>query len=310
MAAMVPEVTMICIDTSEPMRMTDYAPSRFNAQADTIDLISDSKFSADSGHQLGLLTMGSNRGGVKLLVNPTNDLTELSTRLRDAEIGGRMELATGLDVAQLPLNQNKNLRRRIIAFAGSHVHDMKKDLVTVGTNLKNKGIALDVISFGEGDESKIEKLSALVAAANDDGINGGGNSHFIHVPPGRGALCDGLVSTGIFSGGYGDRESRKRAAAAAASALVRRRRGAFHMDDDFEEEDEPQRIVAGRAEDFGFDDVIGGRGFADDDFVLPGGVGGGDEFVEYDEEDPELALALQLSVEEERARQEAAARQG
>ncbi|KHG22937.1 26S proteasome non-ATPase regulatory subunit 4 -like protein [Gossypium arboreum] len=164
-------------------------------------------------------------------------------------MGGEMNLATGIQIAQLALKhrQKKNQQQRIIVFAGSPIKYEKKALEMIGKKLKKNSVALDIVNFGEDDNGKPKKLKALLASVNND------SSHIVHVPLGQNALSDVLMSTPVFSG---DRGGSGFAAAAAAVGAS-----------DFE---------------IGIDPNI----------------------------DPELALALRFCMEEERARQEAAAKRG
>ncbi|KAG5123628.1 hypothetical protein JHK82_030365 [Glycine max] len=331
---MVLEATMICIDNSEWMRNGDYSPSRFQAQADAVNLICGAKTQSNPENTVGVLTMAGK--GVRVLVTPTSDLgkilacmharvgpcspqwsrvhlgllvgfiaglqqwvpqscvnhfvasraslwcrlIQLPSNLRvytslfeitlkqvpktvrpikfikeilyGLDIGGEMNLAAGIQVAQLALKhrQNKKQQQRIIVFAGSPVKHEKKMLEMIGRKLKKNSVALDIVNFGEEDEGKTEKLEALLAAVNNNDT-----SHIVHVPSGPNALSDVLISTPIFTG---DGEGGSGFAAAAATAAA-------------------------------------------------GGVSGF-EFGVDPNLDPELALALRVSMEEERARQEAAAK--
>lgn len=240
---------MICIDNSEWMRNGDYSPSRFQAQADAVNLICGAKTQSNPENTVGVLTMAGK--GVRVLVTPTSDLGKILACMHGLEIGGEMNLAAGIQVAQLALKhrQNKKQQQRIIVFAGSPVKFDKKVLEMIGRKLKKNSVALDVVNFGEEDEGKNEKLEALVAAVNNND-----SSHIVHVPSGPNALSDVLISTPIFTG---DGEGGSGFAAAAAAAAA------------------------------------GGAGF---------------EFGVDPNLDPELALALRVSMEEERARQEAAAK--
>ncbi|KAL6227019.1 hypothetical protein ACLB2K_000978 [Fragaria x ananassa] len=246
---MVLEATMICIDNSEWMRNGDYAPTRFQAQADAVNLICGAKTQSNPENTVGVLTMAGK--GVRVLVTPTSDLGKILACMHGLEIGGEMNLAAGIQVAQLALKhrQNKNQQQRIIVFAGSAVNHEKKTLEMIGRKLKKNSVALDIINFGEEDEEKKEKLEALLAAVNNN------NSNIVHVQAGPSALSDVLISTPIFTG---DGEGGSGFAAAAAAAAA-------------------------------------------------GGVSGFDFGVDPNL-DPELALALRVSMEEERARQEAAAK--
>ena len=90
----------------------------------------------------------------------------------------------------------------------SPVYYFKHDLKEIGTKLKAKGVAVDVINFGDKDgpragvcqdwrdvfkdnripgESKKASLEALVTAANDND-----NSHILHVPEDEFSLRDHL----------------------------------------------------------------------------------------------------------------------
>lgn len=242
---------MICIDNSEWMRNGDYSPTRFQAQADAVNLICGAKTQSNPENTVGVLTMGGK--GVRVLVTPTSDLGKILACMHGLEIGGEMDLTAGIQVAQLALKhrQNKNQQQRIIVFAGSSpVKYDRKTLEAIGKKLKKNSVSLDVVDFGETEDEKAEKLEALITAVNNNG-----NSHIVHVPPGPNALSDVLISTPIFTGD-GDGGSGFAAAAAAAAA------GGMS------------------GYDFGVDPNI----------------------------DPELALALRVSMEEERARQEAAAK--
>ncbi|XP_072986893.1 26S proteasome non-ATPase regulatory subunit 4 homolog isoform X2 [Typha latifolia] len=247
---MVLEATMICIDNSEWMRNGDYSPSRFQAQADAVNLICGAKTQSNPENTVGVLTMAGK--GVRVLVTPTSDLGKILACMHGLELGGETNLTAGIQVAQLALKhrQNKKQQQRIIVFVGSPLKYEKKVLEAIGRKLKKNSVALDIVDFGESDDGKPEKLETLLAAVNNND-----SSHIVHVPPGSNALSDVLISTPIFTGD-GDGGSGFAAAAAAAAA------GGM------------------TGFDFGVDPNI----------------------------DPELALALRVSMEEERARQEAAAK--
>lgn len=244
---------MICVDNSEWMRNGDYSPSRFQAQADAINLICGAKTQANPENTVGVLTMAGK--GVRVLATPTSDLGRILACMHGLEMGGEMNIASAIQVAQLALKhrQNKNQQQRIIVFAGSPVKYEKKVLEMIGKKLKKNSVALDIVDFGEEDDGKPEKLEALLSAVNNND-----SSHMIHVPPGPDALSDVLISTPVFTSG-GEGGSGFAVAAAAATAAA----------------------------------IGGSSGY---DFDVDPNI------------DPELALALRVSMEEERARQEAAAK--
>ncbi|KAK6240775.1 von Willebrand factor [Theobroma cacao] len=211
---MVLEATMICIDNSEWMRNGDYSPSRFQAQSDAVSLICGAKTQSNPENTVGILTMAGK--GVRVVATPTSDLGKILSCMHGLEMGGEMNLAAGIQIAQLALKhrQNKNQQQRIIVFAGSPVKYEKKSLEMIGKKLKKNSVALDIVDFGEDEDGKPEKLEALLAAVNNND-----SSHIVHVPPGQNALSDVLISTPVFTGD-GEGGSGFAAAAAAAAAAV------------------------------------------------------------------------------------------
>ncbi|KAG6551755.1 hypothetical protein Mapa_006846 [Marchantia paleacea] len=213
---MVLEATMICIDNSEWMRNGDYAPTRFQAQADAVNLICGAKTQSNPENTVGVLTLAGK--GVRVLVTPTSDLGKILSCMHGLDIGGEMNLTSGVQVAQLALKhrQNKHQRQRIVLFAGSPVASDKKTLETIGKKLRKTNIALDIVSFGEEDDNKAEKLDALLSA-----VTSNENSHIVHVPPGQAILSDVLISSSIFTGdGEGGSGFAAAAAAGAAAAAA------------------------------------------------------------------------------------------
>ncbi|KAJ4959188.1 hypothetical protein NE237_026299 [Protea cynaroides] len=208
---MVLEATMICIDNSEWMRNGDYAPTRFQAQADAVNLICGAKTQSNPENTVGVLTMAGK--GVRVLVTPTSDLGKILACMHSLQIGGEMNLAAAIQVAQLTLKhrQNKLQQQRIIVFAGSPVKYDKKVLEAIGRKLKKNNVALDIVDFGDED-GKLEKLEALLSS-----VNSNDRSHIVHVPPGSDALSDVLISTPIFTG---DAEGGSGFAAAAAAVAA------------------------------------------------------------------------------------------
>ncbi|RZC87129.1 hypothetical protein C5167_042059 [Papaver somniferum] len=208
---MVLEATMICIDNSEWMRNGDYSPTRFQAQAEAVSLLCGAKTQSNPENTVGVLAMAGK--GVRVLVTPTTDLGKVLACMHGLEMGGEMNLAAGIQVAQLALKhrQNKNQQQRIIIFPGGPVKYDKKVLESIGKKLKKNSVALDIVDFGEEADEKAEKLEALHAAVNN------GNSHIVHVPPESSALCDVLLTTPIFTGD-GEGGSAFAASAAAAAA--------------------------------------------------------------------------------------------
>ncbi|KAI9876575.1 MAG: hypothetical protein M1830_006189 [Pleopsidium flavum] len=243
---MVLEATMIIIDNSESSRNGDYVPSRYEAQADAVNLIFSAKTQANPESSVGLMSMGGK--GPEVLVTLTTDFGKVLDGLHRTKPRGSTHLATGIQVAGLALKhrQNKSQRQRIIVFTCSPVAEDEKSLIKLAKKMKKNNVSIDFIAFGDLDPENTQKLEAF-----HENIKGGDGSHLAIIPPGPNLLSDHLVTTPILGGdGAGAR--------------------------------------AGEGEG-GETGETGGGGF---------------EFGVDPSTDPELALALRMSFEEEKARLE------
>lgn len=112
---------MICIDTSERMRNGDVEPTRFQAQADSVNLLAGSKTQANPESSVGVLNLAG--GAPRVLVTPTTDLGTVLNAVRSTELGGDVDILAGAQVAQLALKhrQNKSQRQRVVMFVASPV---------------------------------------------------------------------------------------------------------------------------------------------------------------------------------------------
>ncbi|KAG5614188.1 hypothetical protein H5410_014012 [Solanum commersonii] len=268
---MVEEAVMICIDNSEWMRNGDYSRNRFDAQYSAFTSICGFKHLANPESTVGALTMAGK--GVRVLITPTSDFGEMLSCSNGLNIGGEMNLAAGLQVAQLALKhrQNKKQHQRIILFAGSPVKEDKRVLEMIGRKLNKHRVALNVINFGQEDNRKAEKLEALVAAVNNND-----NSHIIYIPPGARDLSDVLGRLlAIFYHFYFEPDNLHNISYCSSEI--------------------------GRNPIF-TRDVDSRKRFA----VVASGAGSGYDFGVDPNLDPEIALALRVSMEEERDRQAAA----
>lgn len=119
------EATIVCIDNSEWTRSGDYAPTRFQSQADAVNLLAGAKTQANPENTVGVLTMAGKTP--RVLVTPTPDLGKVLNCMTDISIEGEANIATSVQIAQLALKhrQNKNQRQRIVIFAGSPVREEK-----------------------------------------------------------------------------------------------------------------------------------------------------------------------------------------
>ncbi|MEW5318921.1 MAG: hypothetical protein WDW38_010105 [Sanguina aurantia] len=193
------EATMVCIDNSEWTRSGDYAPTRFKAQTDAINLLAGAKTEANAESTVGVLTMSGKTP--RVLVTPTPDLGKILTCMTEISIEGECNISAAVQIAQLALKhrQNKNQRQRIIIFAGSPISEDKERLVKMAKKLKKNNVAVDIVSFGCEVENQ-EKLEAFHGA-----VNSNDNSHLVIVPIGP-VLIDVLLSSPIFQiegGNYG-----------------------------------------------------------------------------------------------------------
>lgn len=115
------EATLVCIDNSEWTRSGDYAPTRFQAQADAVNLLAGAKTQANPENTVGVLSMSGKTP--RVLVTPTPDLGKVLNCMTDIPIEGETNIAAAVQIAQLALKhrQNKNQRQRIVLFIGSPI---------------------------------------------------------------------------------------------------------------------------------------------------------------------------------------------
>lgn len=118
------------MDNSEWTRSGDYPPTRFQAQADAINLLAGAKTQAHPENTVGVLTMAGKTPEV--LVTPTPDLGRVLNCMTAIDIEGDSNFTAAVQIAQLALKhrQNKNQRQRIVIFVASPI---KEDKVRKGT---------------------------------------------------------------------------------------------------------------------------------------------------------------------------------
>ena len=224
---MVLEATVICMDNSEFVRNSDYAPTRLQvffciceftfiyypfqkAEADAVNLLAGAKTQNNPENSVGILSLA---GKVpRVLVTPTHDLGRILNSVHGISIEGEINLVTGIQVAHLALKhrQNKHQRMRVVVFVGSPITNRESELIGAGRKLKKCNVALDIVSFGVCAENK-SKLESLLAAVNKNG-----NSHLINVQQGE-SISDALIATHIFNSGGSNTGSGFAAAAATAN---------------------------------------------------------------------------------------------
>lgn len=244
------EAVMICIDNSEHSRNGDYAPSRFDAQSDTANIVGGIKTGQNPETGVGLLTMAGER--CEVLITPTTSLDDFMKSLTDMRIQGKTDIVRGIQTATLALKhrQNKNQKQRVICFVGSPIENTDKQIEQLGKGLKKNNVSLDIISFGserEVQEQNKAKLEKLIEVCNSNET-----SHYVEVPTGEGRnLSDVVLSSPVCFGEGG------------------------------------APIPGGAGGDMG----AGGAGANNFEFGIDPTA------------DPELAMALRISMEEERRRQ-------
>jgi 26S proteasome regulatory subunit N10 len=103
------------------------------------------------------------------LVSPTEDSGKVLASFSQVFVGGKSDLLTSVQIAQLALKhrKNKNGGQRIIAFVGGPINEPIEILQKVGKQLKKNNVAVDVVSMGE-IENNAEKLAAFVDAINSN----------------------------------------------------------------------------------------------------------------------------------------------
>lgn len=119
------ECTTVLMDNSEWTRSGDYAPTRFQAQADAVNLLAGAKTQAHPENTVGVLTMAGKTPQV--LVTPTPDLGKVLNCMTEIDIDGESHFTAAVQVAQLALKhrQNKNQRQRIVIFVASPIQEDK-----------------------------------------------------------------------------------------------------------------------------------------------------------------------------------------
>lgn len=112
---------MVCVDNSEFTRNGDYAPTRFQAQADAVNLLAGAKTQHHPENTVGVMSMAGKTPQV--LVTPTPDLGKVLNAMQQMQIEGEVNLATAVQIAQLALKhrENKHQRQRIVVFVGSPI---------------------------------------------------------------------------------------------------------------------------------------------------------------------------------------------
>jgi len=288
---MVLESTLLCVDNSEYMRNGDFLPTRLQAQQDAVGMITQAKLRSNPESNVGLMSLAD----LDVLSTLTTDTGKVLAKLHAVQPKGQVKLIPGLKIAHLALKHRlgKNHKTRIITFIGSPIDADEKELVKVAKKLKKEKVSVDVVSFGEVDENA-ELLKKFVETVN--GRDGTG-SHLVTIPPGP-HLSDALISSAIIQ------EDEN------ASAVASQGSNGFQLD--FDPNDDPELALALRVSmeenraRLAKDELSSTSGIdlesnvkADDSSKVSSE---NDKVIDTafqieESEDPELALALRMSME-------------
>lgn len=260
---------MILLDNSEFMRNGDYIPTRLEAQSDAANMIVNQKTQSNPESTVGVIAMSSSgpSSGAELLVSPTDDLGKILSALHGVPFCGEM-VRNGKDAVDIAASV------QVATLALKH--------------RRNKNGAQRIVLFVGSPLSCAEARSFIKA-----GKQLKKNNVFIDV---------------IAMGELGDNEPKLRELVDAANGSSANEEGA----------ERNCHLVTIPAGVLPSDVLITSPIFRGDAAPMGGdmgaaaaggaGGGGGDTFAQYGgvdpNMDPELAMALRVSMEEERARQE------
>ncbi|TFK64721.1 hypothetical protein BDN72DRAFT_774243 [Pluteus cervinus] len=198
------EATMMIIDNSEYMRNGDYQPTRFDAQADAVNAVFQTKIDSNPENTVGIMSMAGK--GPEVLVTHTKDLGHILQAIHttSSKIGGAIDIPTAVAVAQLALKhrENKSLRQRIIVFVGSPLEGPsadEKNMVKLAKKLRKNNVAVDVVCYGDGIEEPGEEGKTVLKAFVEN-VSNNENSHIAVIPPGAHLLSDLLISSPVLAG--------------------------------------------------------------------------------------------------------------
>jgi len=259
---------MILLDNSEFMRNGDYIPTRLEAQSDAANMIVNQKTQSNPESTVGVIAMSSSgpSSGAELLVSPTDDLGKILSALHGVPLCGEM-VRNGKDAVDIAASV------QVATLALKH--------------RRNKNGAQRIVLFVGSPLTCAEARSFIKA-----GKQLKKNNVFIDV---------------IAMGELGDNEPKLRELVDAANGSSANEEGA----------ERNCHLVTIPAGVLPSDVLITSPIFRGDAAPMGGdmggaaagaGGGGGDTFAAYGgvdpNMDPELAMALRVSMEEERARQE------
>eukprot|EP00518_Triparma_eleuthera_P012768 CAMPEP_0182486702 /NCGR_PEP_ID=MMETSP1319-20130603/47530_1 /TAXON_ID=172717 /ORGANISM="Bolidomonas pacifica, Strain RCC208" /LENGTH=414 /DNA_ID=CAMNT_0024688807 /DNA_START=96 /DNA_END=1341 /DNA_ORIENTATION=+ len=179
------ESVLLLLDTSEPTRNSDYPPTRLSSQLDCANYLASSVTNGNPESTCGVMSMG---GSAEVLTSLTTNLGSILGSLHGLPIkGDRSHVPTSLSVALLALKhrRNKNGGQRVVLFAASKSECTPKEMTKVGKQLKKNNVTVDVILMVPEDEALYGKLCEAA----------GEGSRVLQVP--KGTLPDDGFEFGI-----------------------------------------------------------------------------------------------------------------
>jgi len=195
---------MLCLDNSEFMRNSDYAPSRLQAQKDAVNLLCSRHIGADgtggsnAESTIGLLTMAG--ACVDVRAAPSRNRNLLYQAVDGIPIKGSSQIVKGVKIAQLALKHGIETKgvKRVVVFVGSPIQDNQRALKKVGKHLRRNNVSVDAVMMGDFPENEA-KLRALVDTARTED---GPPCELMTIPPGvrpvdvlrRTHLCGGAAT--------------------------------------------------------------------------------------------------------------------
>jgi len=188
------ESTMICVDNSEFMRNGDYTPNRLAAVQDAVNTICRFKLRSNAENNVGLVTLSNN---AEVRATLTSDVGKVLSTLHKVEVGGTMNLLTGLRIAHLALKHRtgRSHRMTVVCFVGSPVADDEKAVLRVARKLKKESVNVQIVNFGEVEQNTA-LLELIVNTVNGKDSTG---SHLVTVPAPCSQLSDALLTSAIMA---------------------------------------------------------------------------------------------------------------
>ena len=258
------EAVMICLDNSDWTRNSDCAPTRLQAQGEAANYIANGKMGSNQETEVGILSLAGHR--VELHCSMTRNVgTVMNSITKDVRVGGVSKFADGLKIAQLALKNRQNKNQKQRIILFV-ASPLNVEVPELERIGKNfKKNAIAIDVINFGTENATNGNAAKLEALVNS-ANSGDNSHFVNIPPGPQMLGDVILSSPIMSDSQGASANMAdpELTAALAASLGQ---------------------SAGAAAP-----ASGGINFAD--FGIDPNL------------DPDLAMALRMSMEDEKQRQD------